>query len=77
MRPLSYSQCKLHYATGSICRAGMRRTITRLFKRPSDEIKREQCIYREDITGHNLTGIASQFAMHLGFTCDVISVLES
>ena len=25
-------------------------------------------------TGHNLTGIASQFAMHLGFTCDVISV---
>ena len=24
--------------------------------------------------GHNLTGIASQFAMHLGFTCDVISV---
>ena len=25
-------------------------------------------------TGHNLTGIASQFAMHLGFTGDVISV---
>ena len=24
--------------------------------------------------GHNLTGIALQFAMHLGFTCDVISV---
>ena len=24
--------------------------------------------------GHNLTGIASQFAMHLGFICDVISV---
>ena len=25
-------------------------------------------------SGHNLTGIASQFAMHLGFICDVISV---
>ena len=25
-------------------------------------------------SGHNLTGIASQFAMHLGFPCDVISV---
>ena len=24
--------------------------------------------------GHNLTSIASQFAMHLGFTCDVISI---
>ena len=28
----------------------------------------------QSFTGHNLTGIASQFAMHLGFTCDVISV---
>ena len=27
-----------------------------------------------NLAGHNLTGIASQFAMHLGFTCDVISV---
>ena len=25
-------------------------------------------------SGHNLTGIASQFAMHFGFICDVISV---
>ena len=36
-------------------------------------------IYRQRVSfdgnaGHNLTGIASQFAMHLGFTCDVISV---
>ena len=31
-------------------------------------------IYIYIYTGHNLTGIASQFATHLGFTCDVISV---
>ena len=29
-----------------------------------------------DTAGHNLPGIASQFAMHLGFTCDVISVMH-
>ena len=30
--------------------------------------------HKHALTGHNLTGIASQFTMHLGFTCDVISV---
>ena len=31
-------------------------------------------LFVSDTSGHNLTSIASQFAMHLGFTCDVISV---
>ena len=31
-------------------------------------------MYTHVFAGHNLTGIASQFAMHLDFICDVISV---
>ena len=29
-----------------------------------------------DATGHNLSGIASQFAMQFGLNCDVIHVLH-